>query len=1324
MAESIDRVQIDIEANAIGTTRVFKQLEEHINIVKKALDTINVSKLVQAQKAINNANINSDALGMSKAEQNIKNSVNSIKASLAGLGAYANAAMNGDKSSYTSFERRVISIQSAIDVLKEKMAQLGNVRVPTPAMDSIQKQMEDTKSALESFERKAQEMRDTGKNVTEKETYVEVLHALRDAALEFDRLKAKQDELTNSGKAWIYPMDEYKNAVDRASASLSDMTSKVRGAIPKETKEEAKETAQEVGNIFKAHKDSHLLLKALKNIHKAMSSLRHATIDAGKNGFMKLLKYGLGIRSVYVLFRRLRKVVTDSFGDLQKSGAFFETTAANVLALRTALVTLKFQFGAAFEPIFNAVAPALEKFINDLITAMNALSAFTARLMGQSTYSKVQMVTLATEKAAKNAKELNKQLQKFDELNNLTTNKNGSGNTGKTDDHAVYTTATVDSALGDFGKRLADQLRAGDWAGVGQTISDKLVEELKGINWEDIKRKAGNIGQKFADFFNSLLNPELLSEVGHAIGEALNSALTFFNEWGKGLHFEDIGRALAEGLNAWVKTGNLALLGETLHTWLAGGLDLLIGLIDQTDFEELGKQIAEFIGNLDIPDLVGKLLKLAWKILEGLADAIKGLWNNSSILGKLAEAIIGILLLLKFGGKLGGLAALIMKALADGFGSGGILGAIGNLIGTSIAGKTVTVAASGFAIKLTGAGLILSGAAILGGTALASSVQNNPFDFDKNTGVADWSKLLVGTGLTSTGIASGAGLLAKLAGGGFGATFAKVFPAAAGIVGAQWGGSYAGNKLGKEFFGTVLNDKEMESYYKQYQNFGINPITTAKGWGEILGAIGDGTLVKAWNELWGDVGEAFYDFQSENYKAEKSWLDNVLEAPKKRISNVGKWFKETGKQWGDTMETIWTPVFDLFSDDYLGGMLKDLTPEVTSIGQAWNMVSGEINKTTTEYIGLNSITDSLSGKTKELVKRTNQFGNESQTSSKKFSDAIKGLPSKVQSVFSDAYSSGTKTWSNLGSWAIEKVKDIENGTKQLPSKTSTDFETAYNQSTSKWRGVYAWAQNTFDKIPNAAKEKLGAVESQFSQNFESATSQAKTKVSSFNDWFKTLKFEKKAYMSADEASFSSTISKYTSLVSTIKDKKISISVEGKGFSAITSQINTLTNKINSLTKSTSATFSSIGSKATSLSNQLKSIQYAQSQQHISNSSSSSVKKFATGGIVSGATRAIVGEAGPEAIIPLTDGTLGSLSKLIVGEMVKPQVAQISSPTYSAWGSGDSSVSEQNALLREEVALLRQIAGKELTISSSEVFKATQAESNNYYNRTGNSPFLF
>ena len=136
---------------------------------------------------------------------------------------------------------------------------------------------------------------------------------------------------------------------------------------------------------------------------------------------MKLLKYGFGIRSLYVGFRRLRKAVVESFGELQKSGAFYETTKANVDALKTSLLTLKFQFGAAFEPIFNAVAPAIKTFIDNLVNAMNALSAFMARLTGKSTYSKVKWVNTATGQAAKNAKELNKQLQKFDELNNLTT---------------------------------------------------------------------------------------------------------------------------------------------------------------------------------------------------------------------------------------------------------------------------------------------------------------------------------------------------------------------------------------------------------------------------------------------------------------------------------------------------------------------------------------------------------------------------------------------------------------------------------------------------------------------------------------------------------------------------------------------------------------------------------------------------------------------------------------------------------------------------------------------------------------------------------------
>ncbi len=1272
MAESIDRVQIDIEANAIGTTRVFKQLEEHINIVKKALDTINVSKLVQAQKAINNANINSDALGMSKAEQNIKNSVNSIKASLAGLGAYANAAMNGDKSSQTSFERRVISIQSAIDVLKEKMGQLGNVKVPTPEMDSIQKKIEDTKSALDAFERKAQEMRDSGTNLTEKETYAEVLHSIREMSFRFDELKAKQDELVNSGKAWIYPMDQYREAVDKASASLSDMKTKVDAAAQqnikppglKETKNDAKDAAKALNEFFKSHKNSYSLGSSIKKIGKELHNVADAAKKAVKNGFMKILKYGFGIRSIYVLFRRLRKAVVESFQELQNSGAFYETTRANIESLRAALTTLKYQFGAAFEPIFNAIAPALELFIQKLIEAMNAISAFMARLMGKSTYSKAVYNAAKyadnTGKAAKAQKELNKQLQGFDELNNLTTNdhnKGGSGSGSVADQSdAYYIEESVDNALGDWGKHLADLIKSGDWKAVGKTISTKLAESLESIKWDDIKRKAGNFGKNLADFLNGLIDPRLFGDIGKTIGEAINTGLTFFNEWGKGMDWENLGKSLASGFNEWLKAGNLPLLGETLHTWIAGGLDALITFLDEADFEELGKQLAEFIANLDIPDLVAKLAKLAVKILEALGEAIKGLWNNSDTKEKLVLAIVGILLALNFVGRLGGLASLILAGLASGFGTQGIAGAFGSMVGSSLAGQTVTATASGFSIKLAGVSLIMSGAMAIGAMAVGELEKNNIFDPNSTTRGHDIAVRGTQYGLGLSSLALGAGALKYIFSGGA----SKILPSALGfgksaalplladVVGAE-----LGNQIGKDFFSTVLNDKEVASYYDDYKGFGnIFDIDTYRGLGEIFGAVKDGTLGKAWNELWGDVGEFFYDFHQENRQALKEWLG--------------------------------------FSDGVEGSE--------TSMKDAWDSASQRLFQTTNSYRGLNTEAVGLSNTTKTLTSRTKAFGDETKNSSNKFKQGISGLSAMAQNVFGEAYTKGTQKWSGIGSWASQKSNEVKNGVSNLPSNMSNTFSNAYSQSTSKWSGLGAWASSTLNKVPSETRAKLNQVPSLWSQSFTSATNQGKTPISQFQSWLQRVNLDKKASVKADETSFSNVKKNYNDLVNKLQNKTVTINVQANGFSAIGSQIQ-------------------------SLSNQLSSLKYASTYQNLG-TTNYGVRKFATGGIVSGATRAIVGEAGPEAIIPLTDGTLGSLSKLIVGEMVKPQVAQISSPTYSAWGSGDSSVSEQNALLREEVALLRQIAGKELTISSSEVFKATQAESNNYYNRTGNSPFLF
>lgn len=98
-----------------------------------------------------------------------------------------------------------------------------------------------------------------------------------------------------------------------------------------------------------------------------------------------------------------------------------------------------------------------------------------------------------------------------------------------------------------------------------------------------------------------------------------------------------------------------------------------------------------------------------------------------------------------------------------------------------------------------------------------------------------------------------------------------------------------------------------------------------------------------------------------------------------------------------------------------------------------------------------------------------------------------------------------------------------------------------------------------------------------------------------------------------------------------------------------------------------------------------------------------IPKLATGGIVSSPTTALIGEAGREAVLPLENNTdwMNTLADRING------------------GSED-----EVALLREQNDLLRQIASKNVTISSRDVFNAVRDENSDYITRTGQNALAF
>ena len=209
---------------------------------------------------------------------------------------------------------------------------------------------------------------------------------------------------------------------------------------------------------------------------------------------LTFLKYALGIRSLYVLVRRLKSAVVDAVRAFASEDAETQATITN---LRAALAGLKASWGAAFAPILTAVAPLLHKLIDWLTTAANAIARFIAIISGKSTYKKavanvgelssgIGGVGSALDDTAESAKEAEKQLAGFDELNILkdlnSDDKNkskgggGGGGNGIGSNGFSLQEEAVDAFDGSFLSRLALAVKdvIFDW---GNWTPEKILEK-------------------------------------------------------------------------------------------------------------------------------------------------------------------------------------------------------------------------------------------------------------------------------------------------------------------------------------------------------------------------------------------------------------------------------------------------------------------------------------------------------------------------------------------------------------------------------------------------------------------------------------------------------------------------------------------------------------------------------------------------------------------------------------------------------------------------------------------------------------------------------
>ena len=1377
MAETIDKVQVEVEATAKGTSAVFKQLESQLSALKSALNAIDTSKLSQAAKASKTLTVNTS--GMTKAEKDVSNSVNKIKQALAGLQSYKNAALGGDNSSLISFNRQVIKIQSSIDVLEEKLRELGDTNIPTEAFTNLDSQIEEAKAKV--AELKAEEENYWNSHTSIDSTYTDLQMKIADAENELDNLIDKQTEMKSSGSAYTDPFASYRESVSILRDEVTNTSNEVSSAVEEMNStpvdiDTGETTSKFEGIREKAEEAAVSILKmfgtgiknGLKGLKNSLSGIKNALSGIGKtssfasSGFGKILKYGFGIRSLYVLVRRLREAVKDSFTELQNSGADFETTRANIESLKNSLTTLKYQFGAAFEPIFNSVAPALQTLINYLVAAMNTLSAFIAKITGKSTYSKAVVATSDiasnTGSAADSAKELNKQLAGFDELNNLTSSSGGSGgggSGGSSDTSGVtYESASVDSALSSFWSSLAEDVKNGDWKKVGTTISDKLSEAMESIPWDTIFAKAKTFGTDLASFLNGLITPRLFSALGTTIGNSIKTALNFLNSFGEEFEWDEFGDSIAAGINAFIQTNPLDLAVTTFNTWANGILDTLNSAVEGVSWKTLGQHIADGIGKVDAFNIAWKLGKLVTNLVNALYDLVsnKNTWKN---LGqKVADGINGF-----FAGFDGAKLAKTCNAIID-----GLITTLSTIITqtswSSIADDIVQV------IGNLDIGTI---ALVIGGFTLAKMALD--------------AAIVAVKGVLTTSIATGIGGLTVS-----GLTAAVAVVAAISL-GWKWGTQIYEWATGEEVNQGMA--EEIKDIFTGFTVDGIDFDLTDF----ITFTFGSDNY---WNNFWGDIGEDIYDGVQSIKSKLKSVGNNIIEGIKTgvvdKIKGIGTWVKDKFQTIVDKVKDFFgvhspSTVFKTIGEDLIEGLKNGLKSAVNKI-KNWiktnvtDKIKGFFNgvKTITISIAgkvLSSFTDAkakwddFKNKTAELVANakekiagkldelTNKWKNFPTDVKKLYTDAkekVAGAIDKLKTTWNNWVPAVKDLVTNAREAAEDKVKGSIQWLKDKWNGWLNTDDTKTLKANATDEGTIATTQKNWDDAKFKKKDLSVAWDSNSLKTLSEWNS-----VKDDNDVVKKIKLEK---AKSSNSGFAGALEQWNSVVdddNVVKTVKLQ---KGDGFKDTYDKWNAIANtkeselKVTFNNSFTSSLTTAWNGMVTRLENALSSLikKGKINSEEIPGRLASggayyggswhSIPQFASGtfdALKHGSVFA-AGENGPEVVGHINGRTevlnrsqiASTMFQAVTNGMRQFKNAQMVQPpqlayangaiaTYSSDRGNDNSnelIAEQNRLIAEQNRLLGIIAEKDVTISSRDVFNATRSESNNYFNRTGNSPFLF
>ena len=393
-------------------------------------------------------------------------------------------------------------------------------------------------------------------------------------------------------------------------------------------------------------------------INKSVSGLRSMATFAGKAAATVGGKLLSGVKSVA---SNIAKSVTHSSklkGGFDRALSSIKRIAPALLAARGVMgilrkavsaymeenESLKSTLNACWSGIGQILGPIITKMVNLLAQGVAYVLKFLSLfgIMGKTTSKSIDS---STSKAKKATKELKGQLASFDEINKLSDNSSDSD----TDSGTSSTGSLPSVKVPDFAKLIADQLKNGDWAGAATTLSDKVNSIINGVDWEGIGAKVAyyfngaltflataiekinwyNIGVKLGKFLNKIITGVDWKNLGVILGAKFKIAVESLGGLFATIKWKDLGKALSDCLMGLWNSIDWAQAGKMVSDGITGILDTINTFLEETDWQQIGEDVATFIRSIDWNGIFDGLCEGIGAALGGLVSFLYGLIKDA-----------------------------------------------------------------------------------------------------------------------------------------------------------------------------------------------------------------------------------------------------------------------------------------------------------------------------------------------------------------------------------------------------------------------------------------------------------------------------------------------------------------------------------------------------------------------------------------------------------------------------------------------------------------------------------------------------------------------